>query len=143
MSARNLKQKQSHLIGVIVPFLHVGTIQDNPFYWNLVSGIEAGAKDQKFHVILSGVVEGEETLSFVKQQHLDGLIVVGVGPESSILEQVLDLNVPVVFMDSYLEDDDLYEVLIDDENGGYLGAKKTTRRGLQKDCRFVWRLWAQ
>ena len=52
MSARNLKQKQSHLIGVIVPFLHVGTIQDNPFYWNLVSGVEAGAKDREFHVIL-------------------------------------------------------------------------------------------
>ncbi|MCD8501657.1 MAG: LacI family transcriptional regulator, partial [Bacillaceae bacterium] len=132
MSARNLKQKQSHLIGVIVPFLHVGTIQDNPFYWNLVSGIEAGAKDKQFHVILSGIVEGEETLSFVKQQHLDGLIVVGVGPGSSILEQVLDLNVPVVFMDSYLDDEELYEVMIDDENGGYIGAKKLLDEGFKE-----------
>ncbi|MED4014467.1 LacI family DNA-binding transcriptional regulator [Sutcliffiella cohnii] len=123
ISARNLKQKQSHLIGVIVPFQKTGSLKDNPFYWDLVAGIENGARDSKFHVILTGVVDGEEAFTFAKERHLDGVIVVGAHDGSSTVEQVKKLGIPAVFMDSYLSDESLYQVLLDDEEGGYLAAK--------------------
>lgn len=121
-AARNLRDKRSHLIGVVVPYLEKGKSQDNPFYWNLVSGIEAGARNHQFHVLLLGVNENE-TFSFVQERHLDGLIVVGMFEGSLILERILRLQVPCVFMDSYLSAPELYQVYLDDRLGGYLGTK--------------------
>ncbi|HZG74454.1 MAG TPA: LacI family DNA-binding transcriptional regulator [Paenibacillus sp.] len=122
MSARNLKDKKSQLIAVVVPFLEKGRLQDNPFYWQLVSGIEEGARNHRLQVILIGVDE-QETFSFVHERHLDGLIVVGVFEGSDVLQKVLSLNIPTVFMDSYLSDPNLYQVYLDDELGGYIGTK--------------------
>jgi len=122
MSARNLKDKRSHLIAVVVPFLEKGRLQDNPFYWQLVSGIEEGARNHHLQVILIGV-DDKETFSFVHERHLDGLIVIGVFENSEVLKKILDLNIPCVFMDSYLSDPSLYQVYLDDELGGYIGTK--------------------
>ncbi|QMV41206.1 LacI family DNA-binding transcriptional regulator [Cohnella cholangitidis] len=121
-SARNLRDKKSHLIAVVVPFLEKGRLQDNPFYWQLVLGIEEGARNHQLHVILLGV-DDEESFSFVKERHLDGLIVVGTYEESPIFKKILSLDVPCVFMDSYLSDPNLYQIYLDDEMGGYLGTK--------------------
>jgi LacI family transcriptional regulator len=121
-AARNLRDKNSRLIAVIVPYLDKEQLQDNPFYWQLVTGIEVGARDHKLHVILLGAEESEN-FSFVHERHLDGLIVVGAYSQSPILGQLLALNVPCVFMDSYLDDPSLYQIYIDDELGGYLGTQ--------------------
>ncbi|WP_054026428.1 LacI family DNA-binding transcriptional regulator [Bacillus sp. FJAT-28004] len=130
MSARNLKDKKSSLIAVIVPFLEKGRLHDNPFYWQLVTGIEEGARNEKLHVLLVGV-EPDENFSFVRERHLDGLIVIGVFEDSPIYERIQQLNVPCVFMDSYLKNDDLYQVGLDDELGGYIGTKHLLSLGHQ------------
>jgi LacI family transcriptional regulator len=130
MSARNLKDKKSSLIAVIVPFLEKGRLQDNPFYWQLVTGIEEGARSEKLHVMLVGV-EPDEQFSFVKERHLDGLIVIGIFEGTDIYDRILKLNVPCVFMDSYLKNDELYQVGLDDELGGYIGTKHLLSLGHQ------------
>ncbi|TYP79002.1 LacI family DNA-binding transcriptional regulator [Paenibacillus methanolicus] len=121
-SARNLRDKKSHLIGVIVPFLEKGRLKDNPFYWQLLSAIEEGTRSHQFHLILFGADENE-SFSFVHERHLDGLIVIGTFDNSPVLERLLQLNVPCVFMDSYLSDPKLAQVNIDDQAGGHLGTK--------------------
>ncbi|RBW69825.1 LacI family DNA-binding transcriptional regulator [Bacillus taeanensis] len=130
MAARNLKAISSHMIGVVVPTLgHKGRLHANPFYWDLVSGIEEGARDREFHVMLTSVVEGEETFSFVKERHLDGLIVVGGYEGMKSVEHLLSLDVPCVFVDSYLSNPDLYQVFLDDKAGGYMAAEHLTKLG--------------
>lgn len=121
-SARSLRDKNSHLVGVIVPFLEKGRLKDNPFYWQLLSAIEEGTRHYQFHFILFGA-EDNETFSFVHERHLDGLIVIGTFEGSPVLERIRQLNVPCVFMDSYLSDPKLAQVNIDDQAGGYLGTK--------------------
>lgn len=121
-SARSLKDKNSHLIAVVVPFIEKGILQDNPFYWELVRGVENGARFHEVQVILLGIDEHED-FSFVKGRHLDGLIVVGVYEDSAAYAKILSLGVPCVFLDSYLSDPKLYQVDLDDEAGGYLGTK--------------------
>lgn len=121
-SARSLKDKGSHLIAVLVPFSEKARLQDNPFYWQLVAGIEQGARNQQLHVMLVGL-EPDKNLSFIRERHLDGVIVVGTYKEYQVVDQILAMNVPCVFMDSYLSDPKLYQVCLDDEMGGYLGTK--------------------
>lgn len=129
-SARNLKDKKSHLIAVVVPLLEKGMIQDNPFYWELVRGVEKGARNYQVQIMLLGIDE-TENFSFVQTRHLDGLIVVGVFEHSSTYEQISNLGVPCVFLDSYLSDPELHQVCLADEAGGYLGTKHLLGLGHQ------------
>lgn len=130
-SARSLKDKQSQMIAVVVPFLEKGRLQDNPFYWQLVTGIEEGARNHRLHVLLIGADE-DESYDFVHERHLDGVIVIGVYDQSPVLEKIIDLQVPCVFMDSYLSDPSLVQVYIDDEAGGYIGTRHLIGLGHQR-----------
>lgn len=121
-AARNLRDKRSSLIAVIVPYMETGKLMDNPFYWQLVTGIEEGARSKRLHTILVGV-EPDETFSFVRERQIDGLIVIGAMQGSQILTRIKRLKVPVVFVDSYLEGEQLPHVSLDDELGGYIGTK--------------------
>lgn len=129
ISARNLKTRKSHLIGVVVPTMSPGRLQDNPFYWDLVSGIEEGARDNRFHVILLGIDESDDDLSFIRKRQLDGLIVVGGHDDSTTIQQILTLDIPCVFMDSYLSDPEIYQVCIDDRSGAYQATKHLLELG--------------
>ena len=121
-AARNLRDKRSSLIAVVVPYMETGKLMDNPFYWQLVTGIEEGARSKRLHIILVGV-ETDETFSFIRERQIDGLIVIGAVKASPILKRIQKLKVPVVFVDSYLQDDQLPHISLDDELGGYIGTK--------------------
>ncbi|MNI10636.1 HTH-type transcriptional regulator DegA [compost metagenome] len=121
-SARSLKDKNSHLIAIVVPFIEKGMLQDNLFYWELVRGVENGARHHEVQVILVGI-EDDEDFSFVRQRHLDGMIVVGGYEQSDTYRKILDTGIPCVFLDSHLTNPDLYQIDLNDEVGGYLGTK--------------------
>lgn len=121
-SARSLKDKNSHLIAIVVPFIEKGMLQDNPFYWELVRGVENGARHHEVQVILVGI-EDDEDFAFVRQRHLDGLIIVGGYEQSEAYRKILEMGIPCVFLDSHLTNPELYQVDLDDEVGGYLGTK--------------------
>ncbi|MFD2673557.1 LacI family DNA-binding transcriptional regulator [Marinicrinis sediminis] len=127
-SARNLKDKQSYMIAVVVPYLKEAKLYDNPFYWKLIVGIEEGAKHKRFQVMLMDVND-DESFAFVQERHLDGMVVVGTFHNEPVLERISAIQKPVVFLDSYLEHPYLHQLLIDDEQGGYLGAKHLIELG--------------
>ncbi|MGG1879841.1 LacI family DNA-binding transcriptional regulator [Paenibacillus cisolokensis] len=129
LPARNLKTKRTDLIGVVVPTMKPGRLQDNPFYWDLLAGVEEGARDRSFHIILTGIDEATETFSFVKERRLDGLIVVGTNEGSQAVQRVTRLGVPAVFIDSYLKDSGLYQVNLDDRQGSYRATSYLIEQG--------------
>lgn len=121
-SARSLKDKNSHLIAIVVPFIEKGMLQDNPFYWELVRGVENGARHHEVQVILVGI-EDDEDFAFARQRHLDGLIVVGGYEQSKAYRKIIEMGIPCVFLDSHLTNPEFYQVDLDDEVGGYLGTR--------------------
>lgn len=123
LTARNLKTRKSDLIGVVVPTMQPGRLQDNPFYWDLLAGVEEGARDRNFHIILTGIDESVETFSFVKERQLDGLIVVGTNEGSQAIARIMELGIPTVFIDSYLSDPKLLQVFLEDRKGSYQATK--------------------
>ncbi|MGM9986401.1 MAG: LacI family DNA-binding transcriptional regulator [Bacillaceae bacterium] len=132
-AARNLKNKKTGLIGVFVPFdHHEGIVHDNPFYWHLVSAIEKASKGNDFYFILRGISEEDETFHFVKELDLDGLIIIGTNEHAKIVRKIQMLQVPTVYVDSYLEDKQAYQVLLDDCNGTYIATKKLLSLGHRK-----------
>lgn len=126
--ARGLKNKKSDLISVIVPYLKRGTFEENPFFWQLISGVEMGTKNREFNVMLTGV-DNDNDLSFVNKHNVDGLIVVGINAESELYKSIMRLKIPTVFMDSYIDNPEVYQVCNDDLLGGYLGTKHLISQG--------------
>jgi len=131
MLARGLKNKKFQLISIIVPYLEKGKFEDNLFFWQLLNGVETGAEEQKFNVMLTGI-ENDDDLSFVNKRYIDGLIVVGINEKSLLFENVLRLNIPCVFMDSYINNKDIYQLYNNDLMGGYLGTKHLIDQGHRK-----------
>ncbi|MUG67692.1 LacI family DNA-binding transcriptional regulator [Paenibacillus campinasensis] len=121
--ARHLKTNQSRLIGLVVQTTKPGRIQDNPFYWDLLAGAEEIARDHGFHMILVSMGMPEETLDFVKQRQLDGLLVVGITDHRGEDALFRTLDIPCVYIDSYLNDPRLCQVCVDDQYGGYAATK--------------------
>lgn len=132
LTARNLKTKKSDLIGLVVPTMQPGRLQSNPFYWDLLAGVEQGARDRKFHVILTGIDERTESFSFVRERQLDGVIVTGTNEGSQAVERIMKLGVPAVFIDSYLSNPDLYQVYLNDRQGSYRATTYLIEQGHQR-----------
>lgn len=129
-SAISLVKNQSKLIGVVIPQTenHTQLILQNPFYSEIVSAIEGRLRDFGYHLILSGVKEGESFLDVSVQRNLDGIIIMGIYPEQ-FYEGLKKINIPIVLIDSYINDHYFKRIGIDDEYGGYLATKYLIEQG--------------
>lgn len=123
-TARSLKNNKSMLIGVIIPQTE-GVKQlllDNPFYSELISGIEFKTREYGYHIILSGVDNGRSYMDVSIQRNLDGAVIMGIYNEN-FYDELKKANIPIVLIDSYVNDNYFNTVGIDDELGGYLAVK--------------------
>ena len=137
LSARSLVNDKSQMIGVIIPQTEDSAqmLLTNPFYSEIVSGIEAKLRQNNYHMILSGVDKGKSYLDTSVQRNLDGAIIMGIYQEQ-FYEELKELKLPIVLIDSYIADDSFYRVGINDEYGGYLATKYLIDNG-HKDIALV------
>jgi DNA-binding LacI/PurR family transcriptional regulator len=123
-SARSLANNKSKLIGVVIPQTEDQSqlLLQNPFYSELVCGIEAKLRQSGYHMILSGVDKGAGYLDTSLQRNLDGAIIMGIYQES-FYEELKKVSMPIVLIDSYINDSYFNVIGLDDEEGGYLAVK--------------------
>ncbi len=124
ISARSLVNNSTKLIGVMIPQTedHKQLLLENPFYSEIVSGIESKLREHGYHLILSGVDKGESYLDLSVQRNLDGAIIMGIYQEQFYAE-FKQVKIPIVLIDSYINDSYFSSVGINDELGGYLATK--------------------
>ncbi len=129
-SARSLVKNASKLVGVIIPQTEDNRqlILENPFYSEMVSNIELKLREHGYHLILSGVDKGSSYLDISVQRNLDGAIIMGIYPEQ-FYEELKQVKIPIVLIDSYIHDNAFSRVGIDDEHGGYLAANYLIEKG--------------
>ncbi|MGP4075537.1 LacI family DNA-binding transcriptional regulator [Halobacillus sp. K22] len=133
IAAKNLRTKKSYLFGVVVSVTQPERrLKDNPFYWELISGVEAEASDYEFAIALKGIDSAEELSAFITQRDLDGVIIVGAEEDSSFVKVAEEANIPAVYIDSYFEDVNLYQVRNEDEKGAASAAKHLLDLGHRK-----------
>jgi len=132
-SARSLVQNRSKLIGVIIPQTedHKQLLLQNPFYSEIVSGIETKIREHGYTMILTGVDKNKDYLDVFIKWSLDGAIIMGIYKEQ-FYEELKRINIPIVLVDSYINDSYFYKIGIDDELGGYMAAKYLISKGHKK-----------
>lgn len=133
ISASSLVSNKSNLIGVVIPQTEPGRamVFENPFYSEMLSSIEYNARLQGYHVIVSGTNADEKYFTLAKQRNMDGVIVIGAYPED-FYEGLNRSNIPIVLVDSYLENHEYKEVKLDDVYGGYIATKYLIDHGHKK-----------
>lgn len=132
-SARSLVQNKSKLIGVIIPQTedHKQLLLQNPFYSEIVSGIESKIREHGYNMILTGVDKNKDYLDVFIKWSLDGAIIMGIYKEQ-FYEELKRISIPIVLVDSYINDSYFCKIGIDDELGGYMATKYLISKGHKK-----------
>ena len=130
MSARSLAKANSSIIGVISHLTpqNTGSTMADPFLGAFVAGIEKRAREEGFYVMVRAVEDFSALEALSHSWRLAGLVLTGMF-QDEFFTDTLNLGIPFVLIDSYVEHPDVYSVGLEDEKGGYLAAKHLLERG--------------
>ncbi len=126
---KGLKKQVTENIGVIF-CREQQPLSGNPFYSRVLEGIEAELAIRKFNLILQLIPESDQNglPKMVRQQQVDGLILVGIFKDQFV-NNILNHDIPVVMVDPKFSMEDCCQILIDNEQGAYIATKYLIQRG--------------
>lgn len=129
-AASSLRDRKTNLIGVVIPQTEPGKefMFSNPFYGDLLSQIEYSARLSGYHILLTGTGDGESYINIARNRGVDGIIIIGAYP-NVWLDELHDLAVPVVLVDTYVKDSVYHTIGIDDRSGGRMATEYLIARG--------------
>lgn len=130
ISARSLVNKNSKLIGVVIPQTEEDKqlMLNNPFYSEFLSGVEYYSRKNNFQIIVSGTDMDKRYLDMALERNMDGIIVVGMYPDE-FYNDLKKANIPIVLVDSYCKDHYFHSVQINDRYGAYIATKYLIENG--------------
>src|SRR5699024_10042994 len=124
-AARQLKLGRSSTVGAIV--LDSG----NPFYAQLVGGIEAAAEDSQLMVIAGSTGNREQRerlyLSLFEEQRVRGILLASTGSSAELIEAIRGRGTPVVMVES-AQAERGFSVRVDDVAGGEIAVQQDLRQ---------------
>ncbi|PKL09178.1 MAG: LacI family transcriptional regulator [Spirochaetae bacterium HGW-Spirochaetae-7] len=132
MGAIMLARNNSRIIGVIM-FMEPRrdeTVLEDPFSSTIMGAMESEIRKYGYFMMIHTTSDEAEVVRLAGTWKLDGLILVWV-PEATnhIIRKCI--NRPVVFVDSYFDDDGIayHNIGLDDERGGYEIARYLLAKG--------------
>lgn len=129
-AASSLKSRRTNLIGLVIPQTEPGKeyMFSNPFYGDLLSSIEYAARKEGYHILLSAPENGQSYITIARNRGVDGIIIVGAYP-NAWLDELHELSIPVVLIDTYVKDPVYHTIGIDDRLGGRMATEYLIRQG--------------
>ncbi len=130
MGARMLASNKSRVIGVLVGVAKekVETMESNAFTNVLIRSLELEIYKKNYYMILHFSSSPEEGIVFASTWNVEGLITIGVYEKENIRLQ-RRCKVPVVSIDTYYEGEQVANVGLDDNRGGFLMAEYLIQTG--------------
>lgn len=127
LNAKGLQASKTFTIGLMIPDI------SNPFFSLLAKHIEKAASKANFSILL---VDAEESVEREKMQvknlvsrNVDGIIAVPVGASFNHYVDILNEDIPLVFVDRYFENFDVPFISSDNFNGAYEATKMLIENG--------------
>jgi LacI family transcriptional regulator len=129
-AARQLKMGRSRTVGAVV--LDVA----NPFYADLVHGMEGAAEDEGLAIIVGSSGNRTERenvyLSLFEEQRVRGILLASAGGERERIREVTGRGTPVVLVEDEGKDLSASTVSADDAAGGALGIRHLVDGGRKR-----------
>ncbi len=134
--ARNLKSNSSKIILFTIPQTiendpYKNTAFNNPFYGELINSIEFSLRQAGYYLMFRFVSDEEILSNLVLNWNIDGVIVLGA-IKKEIRTIFKDINVPVVYIDTYADLEESDSIVTEDEQGGYLATTHLISKGNHK-----------
>ncbi len=130
--ARSLVKKSSKLIGLVVPYL--GMDDDfftNPYNAHMIAAIERYIRARDYYLMLRCVGAPAEIVPLLSSWNVDGAFFLGIYKEE-VKEIQQQIDIPMVFFDTYAPGEKIVNVGIEDYRGGYLMARYLIGKGHKK-----------
>lgn len=130
MSARALVNKASSIIGVINHLIpgRAGSFLQDPFHGAFIGGIESTLRSRGYFMMVRTVENELELFSLFRNWNLDGVILTGLF-EDSFFARLLKTEKPIVLLDSYIKNDVIFNVGLEDYKGGRLATEYLIGKG--------------
>lgn len=130
MSARALVNRSSRIIGVINHLIpqQAGSFLQDPFHGAFIGGIERTLRLRGYYMMLRTVESEAEIFSLFSNWNLDGIILTGLFADS-FFGRLVELDKPMVLLDSYIESEKVFNVGLDDYEGGLIATRYLIERG--------------
>lgn len=138
--AKGLRDSKTYTIGLVIPDIA------NPFFSIMAKNIEKAASIANYSIIL---VDAEENIEREKHQiknmisrKVDGIIAAPVGTTFEHFNEILQAEIPLIFVDRYIKDSSVPYIASDNFMGGYnatnhLISKGHSRIGLIKGSEII------
>lgn len=108
---------KSKLLGLIIPDIQ------NPFYSDIVRGIEDVAYGNHYAVILCNsdedAIKEEFYLNVLRSESVDGIILPPIRQYGKVVEELVDFGIPLVCVDRKFEKKQVDTVVVNNKKGAY------------------------
>lgn len=114
LAARSLAGTSSNLIGVIINLSKKNKRSKLYQYYDIVNELQRALHKRGYDIIILATKELGEDLEVVSKRSLDGVFIIDVD-DNNLRNLTNQYFVPIILLDSYLEDQLFYEILTDYE----------------------------
>lgn len=129
---KNLRTQKTENIGVIF-CRESQPLSGNPFYSRVLEGVEAELAINNYNLILHLLPNDSDVgiPKMIRERQVDGIILGGVMSQVFV-DQLCNMNIPVVMVDPKIHLSDVSQVLIDNEHGAFQAVQYLTDKGHQR-----------
>ncbi|MFB5661089.1 LacI family DNA-binding transcriptional regulator [Alteribacillus sp. HJP-4] len=125
--ARSLTKKKTSTIGIIVANILHG------FSTQVIRSIEDSCNEKDIHVIVCNAdddpVKEKKYLTMLQSKQVDGFIIFPSRQNTSVYQQLLDYQIPVVFMDRIMPEVSVSTILLDNYKAAELAVEHFSEKG--------------
>lgn len=123
--ATDLKRSSTKTIALILSDL------SGPYYSELIRGVQETALDNGYDLIACSSFGGDDStaIKFLREKRVDGVIISAHNVYDKTILNAARKGFPIVVLDRHLVNDHVYNVLVDNERGGYLATELMIKNG--------------
>jgi len=125
-----LRTKRTGTLGVVI------ADNRNPFYAEVLNGIEEAAREKNYHIILANTQRDyqkeEEVINLLLAKRVDGLLITPVQDRDDDIKNLIDANIPFVVVGRDFENIEVDAVYNDEVKGGFLATEYLIKKGHKK-----------
>ncbi|HZK11484.1 MAG TPA: LacI family DNA-binding transcriptional regulator [Atribacterota bacterium] len=122
-----LRTKKTGTIGVVI------ADNRNPFYAEVLNGMEEAAREKNYHIILANTQRDykkeEEAISLLLAKRVDGLLITPVQDRDDDIKNLIDANIPFVVVGRDFENIEVDAIYNDEVKGGFLATEYLIKKG--------------
>jgi len=122
-----LRTKKTRTLGVVI------ADNRNPFYAEVLNGMEEAAREKNYHIILANTQRDyrkeEEAINLLLAKRVDGLLITPVQDRNDDIKKLIEANIPFVIVGRDFENIEVDAVYNDEVKGGFFATEYLIKKG--------------